>query len=286
MIFDPQITYKHYAPIVPLRADLRYLLSHIFSISTSDIFTRSAVKTTFIQWVRFHRLARALMRHCPLAYLVRHTDFLGERFITDRRALIPRPETEEMAHALLKRERASSPRSVLDIGTGCGIIAISMKKEYPEWEVTALDISRRALSLARENSRRLLGEEKIHFIRGDIEHSESLFPNRFDLIVANPPYIAERERPLLPDSVHRFEPSVALFGGPDGLDVIRKIARSIPSLLHPQGRLVMEIGFDQSRSVMALFPYFRKKQVWRDLNGRERFFEGEKILETNQTDDP
>ncbi len=174
-------------------------------------------------------------------------EFCGHTFLSDGRALIPRPETEELVE-LLQATIQKPPSKILDVGTGSGVIALSLLAKFPEAEVHALDLSAEALALARANAAKLELGERIRFHQGDL-----LPPNEssFDLIVANLPYIPLGDRATLAREVLR-DPETALFGGETGDEIIRRLIAAAPERLAPGGLLALEIGLGQAEALAAL----------------------------------
>lgn len=208
----------------------------------------------------------------PVQYVVGNTHFYGLVFATDARALIPRPETEELVHWVLETHPAGSKRRVLDIGTGSGCIAVTLKKKRPDWEVSAVDASFDALQLAWENARRL--QCAVEFIRQDML-DEALWAGlgRFDIIVSNPPYIPAAERALMPEQVLRFEPEAALFvPDEDPLRFYRAIAQFARPALCPGGQLFFEINEFRAEEVAALLREYGFEEVTlqEDMQGKLR----------------
>jgi len=201
--------------------------------------------------------------HEPLAYILGYREFFGRKFRVNPDVLIPRPDTETLIEEALKFP--NEPLNVLDIGTGSGCIAITLKLERPKWNITATDISADALQVARENAE-ILGAECTFRISDLFEH---LANQKFDLISSNPPYIVN-EYPLDPEvAIH--EPCLALFGGIDGLDFYRQIAQQAKNYLTANGSLILEIGFDQGTSVPELFVELDwNTQLVQDLGGNDR----------------
>ena len=194
----------------------------------------------------------------PVSYITGTKEFMGMEFLVTEAVLIPRPETELLVEEALREMRG--PLRVLDLCTGSGAIAISIKKLCPEAEVTATDLSEAALEVAKENARRILGEsedlslkseEPIHFLKGDLFEA---LPEEdcFDLILSNPPYIPNAVVEGLAKDVKDFEPRMALEGGEDGLDIYRRLIPEAAKRLAPGGILLLEIGHDQGETVPAL----------------------------------
>ncbi|MDR0598035.1 MAG: peptide chain release factor N(5)-glutamine methyltransferase [Treponema sp.] len=214
------------------------------------------------------------------AYILGFKEFRGLDFAVTPDVLVPRPDTEtlvEAALAALPPGENTAPPALLDLCTGSGAVAIALKHERPFMEVYAADISPGALAVARKNALRLLGEDEtrppVHFLEGDL--FEPVPPLRFDLIVANPPYVPAAEIPRLSREV-RFEPRLALDGGEDGLVTARRIAEDAPAFLKPGGRLLLEAD---PRQMQALALILKKKRyrgiaLHRDLSGLDRVIEG------------
>lgn len=203
----------------------------------------------------------------PLQHLLGKVSFYKHDFKTDGRALIPRPETEELVEQLIQSQNPP-PQRVLDLACGSGVIGLSLAAAWPDAEVTLADISADALSLARENAE-LLGITSVTLVESDLF---SALPGRYDLIVTNLPYVAESERASLsPEVMH--DPALALFSGPDGLDLIRKFCAQASDHLHPQGTIAMEIGHDQADATKALLEQagFVDVSVEKDISGIARF---------------
>jgi release factor glutamine methyltransferase len=206
---------------------------------------------------RFRELVKRRRTHEPVAYLRGEREFYGRTFKVDRRVLVPRPDTETLVEVALQRSRrVSMSMRALDLCTGSGCVAVSLARERPTSSVVATDVSADALAVARENALRL-GAYNLAFVEGDLFAALSaLGPSAtktFDVIVANPPYIPAGEIPTLMADVRDFEPKLALDGGGDGLDLVRRIVTEAPRHLAPLGLLAMEIGFGQAPAVAALF---------------------------------
>jgi release factor glutamine methyltransferase len=213
---------------------------------------------------RFGELVRRRLRREPVAYIVGHRGFRRIELKVDRRVLIPRPETELLVELALERR----PATLLDVGTGSGAIALAVADELPGCEVKATDTSADALEAARANAHRLGLEQRIRFAPGSIPPEED-----FELILANLPYVAEREWPSLQPEVTEWEPREALLAGADGLDAIRAL---IPQV--EVGVLALEVGQGQAGAVRELLAAagFGAIETRRDLAGIERVVLGER----------
>jgi release factor glutamine methyltransferase len=204
----------------------------------------------------------------PLQHVLGHWDFFGRTFKTDRRALIPRPETEFLVETVLGeiKPAMSFGSRLVDVGTGTGIIAITFALERPGMEVTGLDISDDALALARENADRL--DASIAFRRSDLLDAVD---GTFDWVVANLPYIATGDLPGLPREV-KFDPPVALDGGEDGLTILKRLIESIPNKLASNSLVALEVGQGQAARVASFLARqnFREITIKKDYQGIER----------------
>lgn len=210
----------------------------------------------------------------PLQYVLGHVEFMGLRLQIDARALIPRPETEELVECALRYARGYARAAVADVGVGCGCIAIALARMHPGLTVWALDASAPALDLAAENVRRHALEGRIRLIRSDV--LAAVRNQRFQLIVSNPPYIAEEEYADLPPHIRDHEPGIALTGGPAGLAVLARLIDQAYASLAAGGRLVAEIGARQGPAVKARMKArgFRSVEIRQDLAGRDRIATG------------
>jgi release factor glutamine methyltransferase len=212
----------------------------------------------------------------PVAYLLGVREFYGRPFRVDRRVLIPRPDTETLVEVALARTRPISLSArVLDLCTGSGCVAISLARERPTTRVLGSDLSEGALVVAQENAVRL-GAVNCGFVRSDVFAAFTPGRDRFDLITANPPYIAEAEIPELAVDIRGFEPRLALSGGDDGLVVLRRIVAEAAQFLAEGGVLASEIGSDQGEAARALFVEagFRDVEMRKDYGGLDRVVSG------------
>ncbi|NBD96416.1 MAG: peptide chain release factor N(5)-glutamine methyltransferase [Gammaproteobacteria bacterium] len=216
---------------------------------------------------RFEELVDKRLEGRPIAQLCGSREFYGRDFRVDEHVLIPRPETELLIDIALSLSLPHNAR-VCDVGTGSGCIALTLAAERARWRVTGVDCSPDALSVACSNRDRL-GLERVELLPGDL--LEPLQDRRFDLIVSNPPYVAENDTHLEQGDV-RFEPRQALAAGTDGLDVIRRLITLAAKRLEPGGWLLIEHGHDQAAAVCSLLERAGLAGVEsrRDLAGIER----------------
>jgi release factor glutamine methyltransferase len=257
------------------RYSAEVLLSAALSLSRARIYLPDPDPLSPGEKDEFYRLLSLRSDRFPLSYLTGTAGFYSLEFRSDRRALIPRPETEVLVEESLSLLEAFSsvPARILDLGCGGGAIALALAAETGS-NIFASDISRPALDLARENARRLGLAGRVTFRRGDLFSPWRDATSRgFDLIVSNPPYISDPELDLLPDEVRLHEPETALRGGADGLDIIRRLIAESPEYLKPGGFLVFEIGAGQGDAVRRLLresPALKSVVFRRDYQGRER----------------
>ena len=251
------------APLVPL--ENRILAGHALGLSRIQLITQSQRVLTAEEAQRLADLFQRRLDGEPIAYIVGEREFYGLPFYVSPGVLIPRPETELLVELVL--ERLPENGSVLDMGTGSGIIAVAIAHARPDAKVVALDISPAALEIARRNASR--HGVDIDFLQSD--WYAALGDAHFDLIVANPPYIVKDDVHLSQDDL-RFEPVDALTDHGDGLLALRAIASGSSDHLVPAGWLLMEHGYDQAEAVRELLTGqgFSEVQSWRDLAEIER----------------
>jgi release factor glutamine methyltransferase len=225
--------------------DAELLIAHVTGQPRSSVlaFPERAVRTGLGDEVE--RLVERRARGEPLAYLVRGQEFYSLPLRVTPAVLIPRPETELLVDEALAHLPRGEPRSVLDLGTGSGAVALVLKRERPEASVTAADVSAGALAVARANAERL--GLAVRFVESD--WFAALAGERFDLIVCNPPYVASDDRAFADLG---FEPRLALDGGADGLDALRAVLGGAREHLNPSGLLLLEHGHDQRAALVEL----------------------------------
>lgn len=217
---------------------------------------------------QFERDFEQFVKGLPMQQIIGHEWFYNRKFKVTEDTLIPRPETEEWLEQVLT-ELPQGPLTVVDIGTGTGIIGLTVKLERPADDVTITDISKEALDVAKENAQ-VLGAE-ITAELGDL--FEPLVGKKFDAIISNPPYISEAEINVMDQSVLDYEPKSALFADEDGLAIYKRMAESIEKYLKPNGRIYLEIGYRQGDSVSRLFKNAfpdAKVTIWQDFNQLDR----------------
>ena len=255
--------------VATARLDAELLATRAFSRTRVELYTCFDQPLGEEELAAYRGLVQRRTAGEPVAYILGRKEFWSLDLEVDPRVLIPRPDTETLVEQALEiLGTKASPVRVADVGTGSGALALAIKKERPADDVVAVDISEDALSVARSNGTRL-GLD-VRFVQGDlVAPLASLGP--FDLVVSNPPYVQSADIATLAPEV-RCEPHLALDGGPDGLDVVRRLARDARAVLAPAGALAMEIGADQAAAVRAILQGFGFTRVGgrRDLAGIER----------------
>lgn len=219
------------------------------------------------QWQYFVNIEK-LTKGIPLQHITHRQEFMKMDFFVDENVLIPRPDTEILVEEVIKiAQKYNSPR-ILDLCTGSGAIAISLKKFVPNADITAVDISEKALEIAQKNAERL--EAKINFVKSDL--FDKLDNKKFDIIVSNPPYIRKDEIKKLSEEVQK-EPKIALDGGEDGLDFYRIIAEQAINYLKTGSFLCFEIGYNQKNDVIKIIEdeqNYKNTYCKKDLYGNDR----------------
>lgn len=259
------------------KEDCEALLSHILNKNSAWLIAHSDSTLTTEQAIAFQTYLQRRSTGEPIAYIVGQRGFWKHRFEVNSNVLIPRPESEmlvELAMQIATEPAASNTQSesILDLGAGSGAIAISLAHELPQAEILAVDVSPEALEVARRNSVNI-GTKNIKFIESN--WFCEVGSQRFNIIVANPPYVAEGD-PHLDQGDLRFEPIGALCAGPEGIDDIQKIVTQACGHLQPKGSLLIEHGFEQGSKVRRLFSNagFSNITTHRDLAGLERVTRG------------
>ena len=208
----------------------------------------------------------------PYQQILGHTEFYGKKVFVDENVLIPRPETEELVElAKIEIQNLKSKiqnLKLLDIGTGSGIIPITLKKYFPNAEISAMDISEKALEIAQKNAD--FHKKEINFIQADFLNTE--LTEKYDIIISNPPYIGIEENIEIEDSVKSFEPNIALFSPTsDALIFYKKIAKDGEKYLNENGMIFLEINQKLGKETLELFSNYSESRLIKDLSGNDRF---------------
>jgi release factor glutamine methyltransferase len=207
-------------------------------------------------------------RGVPAQYITGHQEFWGMDLIVSPAVLIPRPETEHILETVLELARDRPPLRVVDVGTGSGCLALALAKELPRVEIHATEISAEALEIARANAARLQLQARIQFQQTDL--LAGMEDSAFDYVVSNPPYIGEWEADSVEAQVRRFEPRLALFAGPSGMEVFARLIPQAHKVLKPGGWLVMEMGQSSRDQVCELLRDWEEIRITNDLQGIAR----------------
>lgn len=246
------------------RLNIEHLLAHVLGKKRMDLYLEFDRPLSDKELEPLRDLVRRRAQGEPLQHLLGTAEFHGRTFVCDRRALIPRQETEQLVEIIL--EKGPVPRA-LDVGTGSGVIALTLAASWPEAQVEAVDLAEPALALAQENAAKLGLTERVRIFRSDLLEATE---GKYQLIVANLPYIAPAEIETLSREV-KFDPLSALDGGELGLVLIERLIAQIPGRL--EGRLALEIGHDQGPALEKLLAAhnFQDIRVANDYQGRNRF---------------
>lgn len=242
---------KNQVPEARLSSEL--LLSHVFKCKRLDLYLQFERILTPAELKEYRGYIKRRIKYEPVAYILGEQEFLGLKFKVNPNVLIPRPETEILVEEVLGelKKTSTKPVEVLDVGTGSGAIAISIGHHCQSCNVTAIDSSETAIMLAKENAKSL-SVENIHFAVIDALQLPADMNNKFDFILINPPYVAEKQREQLHPQVKDFEPEAALFAGKEGMEFISAFIPKVSFLLKTGGLLFMEIGYNQKESILKL----------------------------------
>jgi release factor glutamine methyltransferase len=250
------------------RRDAELLLLHVTGKPRAYLLTHSDEPLTPDQFARYRQLIARRAAHEPLQYLIGEREFYGLRFAVTPDVLIPRPETEHLVEAALERIPVDQRFEIVDVGTGSGAIAVALAVARPQARITAIDISPAALDVAKKNAVSHGVGERVRFSESDL--LEAVGEETFDMIVSNPPYIAEVDRETLAAEVRDFEPAGALFAGPSGLEIYERLIPQAAERLRNGGWLLLEIGAGQELSLRRLLTDWNSVSFVDDLQGIAR----------------
>jgi len=255
------------------------LLSYSLEMSRSEIYLNSNRVLKDIEKKQLEKKIQKRIDKIPLQYITEHQEFMGMDFLIEKGVLIPRPETEILVEEVIKRlknYKYSNNLKVVDLGTGTGIIAVSIAKFIEEIIIYATDISKKSLQVALKNAQKHYCKDKIIFIQGDLfkPFIGRIEKNSLDGIISNPPYINSYDFKSLPPEIKNNEPKIALSGGIDGLDYYRKIIRKSPYYLKKSGFVALEVGAGQAKEVKELIlkehNFKQNVEIFKDYSGIER----------------
>lgn len=257
------------------RMNAELLLMFMLNCDRAYLYAHPERELAADELARYDQTLATRSRGVPAQYITGHQEFWGLDLIVSPAVLIPRPETEHLVETVLELSRGMARPRILDVGTGSGAIALALAHDLPHAEVLAADISPAALEIAAANAARLQLQSRVTFIQSDLLAAFDE-KEQFDFIVSNPPYVGEREEDKVQREVKKFEPHTAVFAGPDGLDVVRRLIPQARAHLHPGGWLLMEIGYTQEASVHALLRDWEDVRSVQDLQGIPRVVLGKK----------
>lgn len=254
------------------RLEAQILLAHVLALPRIELIARSDDEPTADERATFKTLVQRRVDGCPVAYLTGTKEFYLLGFEVTPAVLVPRPDTETLVeHALRPLKGKPAPR-VLDLCTGSGCVAVTIAHNCKPAAVVAVDVSPEAAAVAARNAARHAVADRVTVLTGDL-FAPLPAGDRFDVITANPPYIAHDEFATLPADVRDHEPRLSLDGGPDGLAFYRRIAAEAGAWLRPGGVLLVEVGHTQAAAVRGLFaagPGLTAGPVHKDMGGRQR----------------
>jgi len=268
--------------------DAQYIISHGLKMkSRMDIYLNFEKPLTPAELDVLREMVARRANREPLQHIIGDTSFRGFIIKCDRRALIPRPETESLVDMARERLKNVEAPFIVEIGTGSGCISIASAKEIPGAHVLACDISEDALSLAKENAEaNELKADKLQFVQGDLLNAapaNAVFENadgtkseygKIDCLIANLPYIPDSEKGKLQPEVDKFDPALALYGGPDGLDLVRKLLQQTQGRLNAGAPILLEIGSEQAevlKDEAQNYPWLEFAGIHKDYNDNVRF---------------
>ena len=226
------------------KIDSEILMSQTLEISREELILNLEKKVNLKEKEKYYNFINRRKKNEPIAYIISNKSFWRDKFIIDKNVLIPRPDSEHLVEQTLKLIKKKQTKKILDIGVGSGCLTISILKERPYCKCDAIDVSKKALKLAKMNANLHQLADRIKFYKSDVDN---FCNDKYDLIISNPPYIKKHKIKYL--GVINFEPKIALDGGLDGLEVIRKVISKSKYLLKLNGKLILEIGNNQRYSV-------------------------------------
>lgn len=250
--------------------DAETLLLHLLGANKAWLIAHGSDELPARQASDYAALIERRFHGEPIQYIVGETEFYGLPFRVTPDVLIPRPETEHLVEQAVTLAGGFEQPRIADVGAGSGAIAVALAYHLLDPRITAIDLSEKALAVARENAERNNVASRIRFLHGDL--LGPVTGESFDMVVSNPPYVPETDRASLSVEVRDFEPSLALFAGTDGLDIYRRLIPAVHEALAPGGFLLMEIGYGQSEAVRTLLAAccFEQLQFHPDLQGIPR----------------
>jgi len=241
------------------------IISHVLKLKRLDLYINQDIELTDTQLREISKFTKRRMKGEPIQYILGETEFYSCRIKVNKSVLIPRPETEYLVEKIINEN--PNVKSILEIGTGSGCIAIALKKNFINSKITASDISSDALKITKKNAE--INNVEIEFIESDLFQN---IDGKFDVIVSNPPYISQKDFEQLPDEIKKYEPELALLAPNSGLYYYQKILQNAKEHLTESGKIYFEIGYDQADRIaeIAKVNGFKDIQIFQDLNNFAR----------------
>ena len=260
--------------ILSYKIDCEILMSQTLKISREEVLLNLEKEIKKDEREKYFKLVNRRKKNEPIAYIMKNKSFWRDKFIINRNVLIPRPDSEHLVEQALKSIRKDQAKRILDVGVGSGCLAISILKERLFCKCDAIDPSKNALNLAKINANLHQLLDRIKFYKRDVDN---FYNDKYDLIISNPPYINRHKIKYL--GTINYEPKLALDGGLDGLSEIRKVIKKSSDLIKKNGKLILEIGFDQKYKVFNLLKNegFYINNIYKDLAMNDRCIVSTKI---------
>lgn len=266
------------------RLNIELLLSYALGLQRIQLYLNFDKPLTSEELKRFSNLYKRRLQHEPLQYIIGKVNFMGLNFVINTNVFIPRPETETLVEqAILFCQKYSPDKfiQILEIGTGCGNIAVSLAKFIRNSTVTSFDINSKALEIAIHNATIYGVESKINFFVADVfDDDNAILKNSYDLIISNPPYIPKDEWYQLQKEIKDYEPESALTDGDDGMKFYKRVSELVPRILKSGGGVILEVGFGQANKVATLLESagLERIQIIADLQGIPRVVVGTRLI--------
>ncbi len=264
------------ASIVSSKLDCELLLSNVLKIKRENMLVDLNKEINHQDFINFNKLINRRKKNEPVAYIVGYKEFWNKQYKVNSDVLIPRPDTEILVEEVIKSIQINSSLNILDIGTGTGCVLLSILSERKKCYGIGLDISKKAINIAKHNAKIQQIKNRIKFINSSID---KFYVGKYDLIISNPPYIKTGDIKNLDKGVSFYEPEVALNGGQDGYSKIREVVYKSSVLIKKKGKLFLEIGYNQKNEVIRILNYnkFYINKIVKDLGKNNRCIISTKI---------
>ena len=262
--------------IVSSKLDCELLLSNVLKIKRENMLVDLNKEINHQDFINFNKLINRRKKNEPVAYIVGYKEFWNKQYKVNSDVLIPRPDTEILVEEVIKSIQINSSLNILDIGTGTGCVLLSVLSERKKCYGIGLDISKKAINIAKHNAKIQQIKNRIKFINSSID---KFYVGKYDLIISNPPYIKTGDIKNLDKGVSFYEPEVALNGGRDGYSKIREVVYKSSVLIKKKGKLFLEIGYNQKNEVIRILNYnkFYINKIVKDLGKNNRCIISTKI---------